>query len=133
MTASFIGHYTYNDFCRKIKFPDYDLTVEKIIDLCEFLDGKQFDDNGKIIKNVLDDFLYQIIRKSSFDPEYPEVIMEFIKTDYYSDRVKKDIYKMTKNLEGYEKANKRAFKISRRQRRFNYDNGVYYAPSRYDG
>ena len=106
MTARFIGHYTYNDFCRKIKFPDNDLTVEKIIDLCEFLDGKQFDDNGKLIRNVLDDFLYQIIRKPNFDPEYPEVIMNFIKTDYYSDRVKKDIYKMTKSLEGYENINK---------------------------
>ena len=60
MASSFVGQYEYNDFCRKVKFGDPTLSVERLIDICNYLDGKQYDDNGRVIPNVLDDFIYQI-------------------------------------------------------------------------
>lgn len=106
MTSGFIGQYEYNDFCRKVRFGDYNLTIEKLIDICNYLDGKHYDDNGRIINNVLDDFIYQIIRKPYYAAEFPKEIIDFIKSDYFSDKVKKDIYKMTRNLDGYKDINK---------------------------
>lgn len=106
MATSFVGQYLYDDYCRRVRYGDPELTVEKLTEICNFLDGKKCDDNGKIIKNVLDDFIYQIVRKPYYDPEYPSEIEEFIKSDYFSDKIKKDILKMTKSLDGYERINK---------------------------
>lgn len=106
MTASFVGQYDYNNFCRKIKTGDSTLTVDKIIEICNFLNGKYFDDNGRLITNALNDFIYQIIKKAYYEIDYPQIIKDFIKTDYYSNKVKSDIFALTKNLDGYDRMNK---------------------------
>ncbi len=106
MTPSLVGQYTYDDFCRKVLFPDADLTVEKLISICKFLDGKKLEDNGRIVNNALDLYIYYIIRRPYIDPTYSKVIEDFIKSDYFSDKVKKDTYKMTKKLDNYKNVNK---------------------------
>ena len=106
MTAGVVGQYTYDDFCRKVMFPDTDLTVDKLISICKFLDGKQLIEDDRVVNNALDLYIYYIIRRPYIDPTYSKVIEDFIKSDYFSDKVKKDTYKMTKKLENYKKVNK---------------------------
>ncbi len=106
MSDTFIGEFEYRKFYGKIKFNDESLTEEQLIGICEYLDGKKYQDGVNVVENVLNDFLWFIIRKPSKDPYYLPAVESFLKSDYFSNKLKNDISLISQKVSGHTKLKK---------------------------
>ncbi len=103
MEKEFVPVEDYNRFLETTKYcdnPIYD--INRIIDIYEFLKDKRvekytWDQKVEIVEDAHLDFLGVALGRTYFAPKYNEATEDFLKSDYLSSEVKKDIYDALKD------------------------------------
>ena len=96
MEKEFISGREYNQILETTRWiDDNGTTVDKIIETFEYLKNKKTEDNfmGKVaeIKNARLDFLRTALDRMYFFPKVNEATEQFLKSDYLSEELKKEI------------------------------------------
>ena len=98
MEKEFISGGEYNSFLEKTRYSDstsYDMN--KIIEIYEYLKDKKteersFSGESRKIENAHLDFLRIALGRIYFSPKYNQATEDFLKSDYLSEELKKEIY-----------------------------------------
>lgn len=100
MEKQLISKGEYNSYLEKTRWADDNRTeLDDIIDIFEYLKDKNvkdysFDSKPKIIENAHLDFIIVALGRSHFSPYYNHATENFLKSDYLSGELKKEIINM---------------------------------------